>query len=95
MFNEAKPFYIKHLTPPLFLTHQIFIFSSDIDLSSGINLIAKSQSYLKNISSNLIFIYLLRLFSSNLIKVYSGGEAFLLFKAIYKLVKHELCVDRS
>ena len=77
MFNEAKPFYIKHLTPPLFLTHQIFIFSSDLYRSSEIkpyryesilspkvNLIAKSQSYLKNhifssdihLSSKIIFL---------------------------------------
>ena len=60
MFNEAKPFYIKHLTPPLFLTHQIVIFSSDLYrssenkpyqyesiLSPKVNLIAKSQSHLK------------------------------------------------
>ena len=78
MFNEAKPIYIKHLTPPLFLIHQIFIFSSDIYRSSEIksyryesilsiriNLIAKNQSYIKNISSNMIFIYLLRLYSYN------------------------------
>lgn len=36
MFNEAKPIYIKHFTPPLFLIHQIFIFSSDIYRSSEI-----------------------------------------------------------
>ena len=78
MFNEAKPIYIKHFTPPLFLIHQIFIFPSDIYQSSEIksyryesilsiriNLIAKNQSYLKNISSNMIFIYLLRLYSYN------------------------------
>ncbi|GEM_PF-5247712 len=41
----------------------------------------------------MIFIYLLRLIL--IIKLYSGGEAFLHFKAIYKLVKHKLCVDRS
>ena len=100
MFNEAKPIYIKHFTPPLFLIHQIFIFSSDIYRSSEIKsyryesiLSPKKQSYLKNISSNMIFIYLLRLIL--IIKLYSGGEAFLHFKAIYKLVKHKLCVDRS
>ena len=36
MFNEAKPIYIKHFTPPLFLIHQIIIFSSDNYRSSEI-----------------------------------------------------------
>ena len=100
MFNEAKPIYIKHFTPPLFFDSSDFYllirylsnFRNQI-LSIQINLIAKKQSYLKNISSNMIFIYLLRLIL--IIKMYSGGEAFLHFKAIYKLVKHKLCVDRS
>ena len=100
MFNEAKPIYIKHFTPPLLfdssdfylLIRYLSIFRNQI-LSIRINLIAKKQSYLKNISSNMIFIYLLRLIL--IIKLYSGGEAFLHFKAIYKLVKHKLCVDRS
>ena len=72
MFNEAKPFYIKHLTPPLFLTHQIFIFSSDLYRSSENKpyqyesiLSPKVNLILKNISSHRIFIYLLRLYSYN------------------------------
>ena len=54
MFNEAKPIYIKHFTPPLFfdssdfylLIRYLSIFRNQI-LSIRINLIAKKQSYLK------------------------------------------------
>ena len=71
MFNEAKPFYIKHLTPPLFidlsdvylLIRYLSIFRNHI-LSIRINLIAKSQSYIKkhifssdiHLSSKIIFL---------------------------------------
>ena len=71
MFNEAKPFYIKHLTPPLFfdssdlylLIRSLSIFRKQT-LSIQIYLIAKSQSYIKkhifsldiHLSSKIIFL---------------------------------------